>query len=445
MIFLDLPNINGKGTPEQQLAEIRSYIYKNNEQINTALSNLTIDKIWEQTASAVSSAGQSEDETPKILKQYQRIRDLIIKTADVVAQSDEKMEMAFNGSYLAKSQFGEYFKKTKVAIGQDSVGITELYDYNTELKTGFETYKRDYECYIKRGLLDDTTTPIYGIELGVLNDTIILYDEDGNPVEHHLDSNRHFRTRITPDKWSFLEGSGEHSEVAYIQSKAIHFPAAEITGGSININNKFIVSSTGEMTATSGTFGGSLTAENVSTAWNNRTNKKIRLTSNSLNFYSKYLSDDNDDINERCFVLSDLGMSFYKMADSVDSVMAKLNKETYGTGHWGISMSLRRNFGEFFAVKSYDEGESGSGRYGLVCVPTALSTPEAPFDKQGIYLGAPLRILYTNQSNLNITETAISYELLQIPYANGSGEVVGNGITTITIHNGIITDIKFAQ
>ena len=41
---------------EQQLAEIRSYIYRNNEQINATLSNLTIDKIWEQTASAISAS-----------------------------------------------------------------------------------------------------------------------------------------------------------------------------------------------------------------------------------------------------------------------------------------------------------------------------------------------------------------------------------------------------
>ena len=441
MIFLDLPNINGKGTPEQQLAEIRSYIYKNNEQINTALSNLTIDKIWEQTASAVSSAGQSEDKTPKILKQYQRIRDLIIKTADVVAQSDEKMEMAFNGSYLAKSQFGEYLRNTSVEIDGSSTGFTELYRYSSRIGTDYTEYKLDFENYIKRGLLgEDDGAPVYGIEVGLLSDSIIV---DG---EEKSTGNR-LRTRMTPSEMSFWEGS---TKVAYINSGHIWFPKANITGGSININNKFIVSSTGKMTATSGTFGGTLDASklsirnSVANAWNSKNNDRIVLeTLNNTPSLSIYSEIDN--VDQRVFNLSEDGIDFYKRYAGVDDVMAKLHRETYGEGHWGISMSLRRNFGEFFAVKSYDEGVSGSGRYGLVCVPIALSTPEAPFDNPGIYLGSPLRILYTNQSNLNIIETAIRYEVLQIPYANGMGEVDGNGITTITIHNGIITGITFAQ
>lgn len=436
MIFLDLPNINGKGTPEQQLAEIRSYIYKNNEQINTALSNLTIDKIWEQTASAVSSAGQSEDETPKILKQYQRIRDLIIKTADVVAQSDEKMEMAFNGSYLAKSQFGEYFKKTKVAIGQDSVGITELYDYNTELKTGFETYKLDYECYIKRGLLDDTTTPIYGIELGVLNDTIILYDEDGKPVEHHLDRNKRFRTRITPDKWSFFQGG---TEVAYIDANAIWFPSANITGGSIDIgaNHEFKVLSDGTMTATSGTFGGTLDASKISiknsikNAWNNCSNNYIQLDSNKLKFYS-YSIDDNT--IQQTFQLSEESISFYKR-DGVDKVMAELRRNHfyYNNSHWGIELSLKTGIGEYFSL-GYPYTLNGANyyEYGFTYVPPVATGAESmpfPFNGgEGLYIDTPIHVFYHNRTN----NTYIRYNTVA-----DDSFTIGN--TTYHIRNGLIT------
>ena len=46
MNFIDLPNI-GNGTAEEQLAQIRSYIYRNNEQLNATLANLSVDKMWE--------------------------------------------------------------------------------------------------------------------------------------------------------------------------------------------------------------------------------------------------------------------------------------------------------------------------------------------------------------------------------------------------------------
>ena len=122
MIYLDLPNISKSGSVEQQLAEIRSYIYRNNEQINATLSNLTVDKIWEQTASAISASGVDIDEKADILSKYQKIRDLIIKTADVIIQTDEQWQMAMNGSYLAKSQFGEYLLNTSVEIDGKSTG-----------------------------------------------------------------------------------------------------------------------------------------------------------------------------------------------------------------------------------------------------------------------------------------------------------------------------------
>lgn len=432
MIFLDLPNINGKGTPEQQLAEIRSYIYKNNEQINTALSNLTIDKIWEQTASAVSSASQSEDETPKILKQYQRIRDLIIKTADVVAQSDEKMEMAFNGSYLAKSQFGDYLESTKLTTTVGSKNILEMFRYSTELTTGVSTdlnnYKSDFENYIKRGLLDNTgATPIYGIEVGLLSGNI---DVDGQTIP----ISENFRTRITPDEMSFWEGD---TKVAYLRDDAIYFPAAGIKGGSININNKFIVSSTGEMTATSGTFGGTLDASSVTikssvqTAWNNCSNNYIKLDSNKLKFYS-YSSDDSS--IQQTFQIAEESISFYKR-DGVDKVMAELRRNHfyYNNSHWGIELSLKTGIGEYFSL-GYPYTLNGANyyEYGFTYVPPVATGAESmpfPFNGgEGLYIDAPIHVFYHNRTN----NTYIRYNTVA-----DDSFTIGN--TTYHIRNGLIT------
>ena len=428
MIFLDLPTIGAGGSVEQQLAEIRSYIYKSNEQMNATLSNLTIDKIWEQTASAVGSSSDN-DETPKLLSQYQRIRDLIIKTADVVVQTDEHMKQAFNGSYLAKSQFGEYLEKTKLTTTTGSKNIIEMFNYSTELTTGVSTdltnYKSDFENYIKRGLLDNTgATPVYGIEVGVLSSEITV-DGEKIPTGNRL------RTRMTPSEMSFWDGS---TKVAHISSGAIHFPSAEITGGSIDIGNgTFKVDNTGKMTATSGTFSGDLTADNVSTAWNKKSGGIIKLeteqTTPKLNIYDGSVKD---------FSIEAKGIMFYKRR-TVDDVMAKFMRDTFSgatqnDSHWGMKLKLRRAYAEFFSIEEYDD--PGQSKKALVYVPNSGETtifPPAPYNNPGLYINTEIYVW--NKFNAQYVQTpgdtTVSIPNVTIGTKTGTLEMdIVNGIIT---------------
>lgn len=412
MIFLDLPTIGGGGSVEQQLAEIRSYIYKSNEQMNATLSNLTIDKIWEQTASAVGSSSDN-DETPKLLSQYQRIRDLIIKTADVVVQTDEQMKQAFNGSYLAKSQFGEYLEKTKLTTTTGSKNIIEMFNYSTELTTGVSTdltnYKSDFENYIKRGLLDNTgATPVYGIEVGLLSSEITV---DGEKIP----TGENFRTRITPDEMSFWEGS---TKVAYLRDDAIYFPAAGIKGGSININDTFKVSSTGVMTATSGTFSGDLTANNVKTAWNSVTGSKIELTSSALNIYNGA---------EKDFSLSPSAITFYKR-DGVDREMAQIKRERHNTSHWGMVLELKEGFGDYIKLQ-------GTTKTGITYVPAGVIGSGNIYGTEGLFINTPLHV--HRQSNGTLFNTVAARTII-IPNASVDGETAQN--VRIDIVNGLVVE-----
>ena len=409
MIFLDLPTIGGGGSVEQQLAEIRSYIYKSNEQMNATLSNLTIDKIWEQTANAVGSSSDN-DETPKLLSQYQRIRDLIIKTADVVVQTDERMKQAFNGSYLAKSQFGEYLEKTKLTTTTGSKNIIEMFNYSTELTTGVSTdltnYKSDFENYIKRGLLDNTgAEPIYGIEVGLLSSEITV---DGEKIP----TGENFRTRITPDEMSFWEGS---TKVAYLRDDAIYFPAAGIKGGSININDTFKVSSTGVMTATSGTFSGDLTANNVKTAWNSVTGSKIELTSSALNVYNGA---------EKDFSLSPSAITFYKR-DGVDKEMAQIKREKHNTSHWGLVLELKERFGDYFKL-------TGTTKTGVTYVPAGTYSGNI-YDTEGLFVNTPLHV---HRQSDGILFNTVAARTIIIPNASVDGATAQN--VRIDIVNGLV-------
>ena len=323
MIYLDLPNISTGGTVETQLSEIRSYIFKSNEQMNATLANMTTERIWENTANAISSAANNE-ETPQYLSQYAKIRNLIIKTAEEIAKTDEHYGMLLSGSYLAKGQFGEYLQNTSVEVDGNSTGFTELYRYASELGSDFGDYKLDESMYIRRGLLDNLAVPpVYGIELGILEKTLSVDGEVINLTEA-------YRTRITPDKWSFIYNGSDNqdSEVAYIQADKIYFPIANIQGGSININNKFKVNSSGD----------------VEIATNSVNSPKFKLDSSDP---SILFADSNDEKN---FSVTSNGIQFYKRADS-DKMMCSINRlNKIGTLHWGLELKVNSSYFSFFTI-----------------------------------------------------------------------------------------------
>lgn len=366
MIYLDLPTINGTGTTERQLSEIRSYIYRNNEQINAALSNLTVDKIWEQTALALSASNGDNDEKSDILSQYQKIRDLVIKTADVIIQTDEQWQMAMSGSYLAKSQFGEYLLNTSVEIDGNSTGFTQLYTYSTELRSDYDNYTSYQKNFIKEGLLDDSgDLPIYGIDVGLLTSEFTVTKEDGTTETVSVDSNK--KLRITPTRLSLYD---DNTEVAYIQENAIYFPKANIRGGSINIGNgNFIVDSTGEMTALSGSFRGNINIGNgkFTVASDGTMNAEagtfkgtidaatLKSSFNSI-YSSVQLANDRLEIYSLSLqaVIDKAGLSLYEGSKYLGYYGKSHINRTDRDDPWGITIQLE-SLGEFFTIRNKDD------------------------------------------------------------------------------------------
>lgn len=444
MIYLDLPNIHTGGTVEEQLSEIRSYIYKNNEQINAALANLTTEKLWENTANAVSAA-ESRDEAPQLLSQYAKIRNLIVKTAGEVTKTDERYHMLLSGSYLAKSQFGEYLLKTSVEVDGNSTGFTQLYNYAGQIDSAFAKYRNEESMYIKQGLLDDASgDPVYGIELGILEKKVVV-DE----VEHTF--NTAYRTRIEPDKWSFLynDSSGADQTVAYMQQDKIYFPKADITGGSININNNFIVNSLGEMTANAGTFSGTLAASSLVSAFESWSNKKIKLDSQSIVFL---------DSNENDFVLSPGGMTFYKR-DTVDKIMSVIERKKYNSStNWGLNIRLKENFASFLSVE--DEGKIAGGSIAFAYIPHgSIYRPDNMFGNHpGLHIDT--EVFFHDNSYINdakVHSMDITGTLKSDGEIGATGKIIlvtatrnGDGSYTtmyadLFIHNGIITGLSGLQ
>lgn len=338
MIYIDLPTISN-GSAEQQLMELRTYVYKSNEQLNATLSNLTIDKIWAETANALSaSSNYNNDKADTLKTQYQKVRDLIIKTADSIVQTDERWNMALSGNYLAKSQFGEYLLETSVEIDGSSTGFKQLYTYSTELGSDYGNYKLYQQNFIKQGLLDDSgAEPIYGIDVGLLTSE---FEVDGKVIS--VNSNK--KLRITPDELSLWSND---FKVAYLDSKNIYFPSAVITGGSINIGNgNFQVDSNGNLTAKSGKYYGDLAAESITASLNAWSSGSIKLKGGYL--YSYYGNE----------LISRYGGFNQKFYNDAENEIGSFGISNYN-GKNGIGTVLQAYTGTFITIAGhYEEGTS---------------------------------------------------------------------------------------
>lgn len=214
-----LPNINAP-TEAGQLLQIRSYLYQFAEQLQWALNTIETGGslsggIVTQSSGSVSTGGQTETE-----KNFNQIKSLIIKSADIVNAYYEQINARLKGQYVAQSDFGTFSEDTAAVLEANSTGISQLYE---NLQTISDTVDGLYDAqiqtsaYIKSGLLyyADSGAPVYGLEIGQTNtiDGVDTFDKFA---------------RFTSDRLSFYDRND--TEVAYISDYKLFITNAEVTG-----------------------------------------------------------------------------------------------------------------------------------------------------------------------------------------------------------------------
>ena len=291
------------GDTEEQLRDIRSYLYQLTDTLNACdTSALAIfSEVNEAIAagSLDSGDGVPSNETARRMREYASLRDLIIKTADYAASQSESIDFSMAGKYVAISDFGTYFQNATVDIQGTPYNITQIYNYAAGIDTyahGVEDYAEDIdavntayrvtqESYIKTGLLyyDESGVnpqPVYGIAVGNIYGQFAVYIKTAdvainpaktyytrspsepytytaveNPDASQLGSyyeqtvsheTGQINTTFTADEIAFWSGG---TKLAYMTSSALYFPNANITGGTIAIGNNFAVDSSGNVTA----------------------------------------------------------------------------------------------------------------------------------------------------------------------------------------------------
>ena len=176
-----LPNITAP-TTEGQMSQIKGYLYQLTNQLNFALK-ATDEEIKKLTV-ATESGATSKSESEEALDNFNSVKNLIIKSADIVSAYYETIEQRLVGEYTALSDYGRFKETTEAFISQTSTDLTQHYTSIQEISGGISGINDDIKdvnesikninelrkdsCYIKTGWLDDGKT-IAGVEIGKIS------------------------------------------------------------------------------------------------------------------------------------------------------------------------------------------------------------------------------------------------------------------------------------
>jgi hypothetical protein len=225
-VQIQTPNITG-GTDREKLQQIQSYLYRMAQQLQWAFDNISTAggssdaRLPGQTAR--ESAGKEQAES-----NFRDIKDLIIKSADIVNAYYAQITRRLEGVYVAQSEFGTYTQKTDLTVEENSTNITQLFTNYQIISDTLEDIKDrtvDTNAYLKTGLLEERADgiPVYGLEIGQTNSV------DGTTVFDKF-------ARFASDRLSFFDSND--TEVAYISDYKLCITNAEISG-SLLLSGKF--------------------------------------------------------------------------------------------------------------------------------------------------------------------------------------------------------------
>lgn len=213
-----LPNITAT-SPEGKLQQMQSFLYQTVEQLNWALNTIETGTGSGNMVMHGATAGTTQD-TNNSTVNFNELKSLIIKSAEIVNAFYEKISARLSGEYVAQSDFGTFVEQTEQRLEASSTAIEQVYTNIQEIITDIENVEHlliEVNAHIKSGLLyyDEDGAPVYGLEIGQRNEI------DGVEVFNKY-------ARFTSEKLSFYDSNG--SEVAYISDKKLYISHVEVTG-----------------------------------------------------------------------------------------------------------------------------------------------------------------------------------------------------------------------
>lgn len=214
------PNINAP-TEAGQLKQIRTYLYQVSEQLNWALNTISTEA---STAANNSQATSSRASTPEeVESNFNDIKSLIIKSADIVNKYYETIKAKLEGEYSALSEFGEFKQTATAYFDANPTEAKVTFENLEEIKGTLEGIGTDLDkvientAYITVGKVYDDPAggAVYGLKIGQKNEV------DGEEIFNQF-------ATFTANRLSFYDSNG--IEVAYVSDYELVITTARILG-----------------------------------------------------------------------------------------------------------------------------------------------------------------------------------------------------------------------
>ena len=177
---MNIPYPNLTGAAEQQLGQLKSYLYQVADILNLSLKQYDTKEINAIITESTKSGAIKETTD----NNYSELKSLIIKTADTINSSIETIEKDLHGEYEAiSSDFGSYKEKTDAHFSLTGEYAMMLQSRSTELEYEGETVTQISETYIKAGYLydekrDNVFIPVNGIAVGEITTRVNVNGEE---------------------------------------------------------------------------------------------------------------------------------------------------------------------------------------------------------------------------------------------------------------------------
>ena len=237
-----------KGSQEQQLLQVYSYLFRLSENLNVALNNLNKDNYSSavqlgSTQQTSPTASSGDDKGIDLADSYNELRALINNTTTIVSNEITRLENGLAGKYVAASDWGTFQENFINTIQNEAGAVVESYGYDSKLEAldekaaGFSEYRISTEGYIRRGFIeyDENNVPIIGIAIGQgLTSTAVTIDGE----EYQRIDSTQSCAFYTAEKVSFRVNG---VEVAYVSNKKLFISDVEIAG-SVIIGGEWMIS-----------------------------------------------------------------------------------------------------------------------------------------------------------------------------------------------------------
>ena len=143
------PNIIGK-TDAQKLDQMRSYLHQLADELNYQLDKTgNIGSGYPSSAvdeSALAKPVKKDD----AISNFNDIKALIIKSADIVDAYYEEINKKLEGQYVAESDFGTYKEETQAQLTASSNQIKSVVEKQETIEIDMDTLERDMRSEIKQ-------------------------------------------------------------------------------------------------------------------------------------------------------------------------------------------------------------------------------------------------------------------------------------------------------